>query len=481
MRVISSGEERRNRAWLAAMLLLGVLCPGLLHAQFQRLWEINASSMGQFHAGNFYMLTGSNNDRTITLSRLSSHGVLTPLWSYTEPTARFNSALLAVDPLVDRIFLRIAWESAGITIRADLWALSLEGNFHWVTHSTLSGYRQLIGDRRGGVVEKIEQISPFRDTLNWYGIDGNLEWTRTFTASSLVRMDPLNRLLVVQRLTDRNYRGLAVRYEWYTPRGNLVQAVEWRPSDPAIEVIDLEYPMFDEAGAVYQLLSLLHSDIGMFQVVLALSPEGQVRWVKTVPRHHYWIDWYYVPVNHTLLGLYQTAYGKFGLLRLSAQTGAMLDSRIIYEPARPEVDSVHTALDNRFLYVAFNEGHLETDCDYEGCWDYFVLDEAVLVRFTLDGERRAKTSFPAYIHNIELDEGNLWLFFQGATISCFKPLAVWADGDIDVNGCVDEGDLLRLLFAFGQSGMGLPEDVNLDGVVDDADLMRVLSSFGFGC
>lgn len=54
-------------------------------------------------------------------------------------------------------------------------------------------------------------------------------------------------------------------------------------------------------------------------------------------------------------------------------------------------------------------------------------------------------------------------------------------GDIDGNGCVDDSDLLAVLFAFGQTCSGCHEDVNGDGVVDDADLLIVLFLFGSGC
>ncbi len=54
-------------------------------------------------------------------------------------------------------------------------------------------------------------------------------------------------------------------------------------------------------------------------------------------------------------------------------------------------------------------------------------------------------------------------------------------GDVDGNGCVDDADLLAVLFTFGQSGSSMPEDVNGDGVVDDADLLMVLFNFGSGC
>jgi hypothetical protein len=52
-------------------------------------------------------------------------------------------------------------------------------------------------------------------------------------------------------------------------------------------------------------------------------------------------------------------------------------------------------------------------------------------------------------------------------------------GDVDGNGCVDDADLLQVLFAFGATGD--PADVNCDGIVDDADLLEVLFAFGSGC
>ncbi len=55
-------------------------------------------------------------------------------------------------------------------------------------------------------------------------------------------------------------------------------------------------------------------------------------------------------------------------------------------------------------------------------------------------------------------------------------------GDVNEDGCVDDADLLAVLFAFGTSGTNLGRvDVNRDGVVDDADLLTVLFNFGRGC
>ncbi len=53
-------------------------------------------------------------------------------------------------------------------------------------------------------------------------------------------------------------------------------------------------------------------------------------------------------------------------------------------------------------------------------------------------------------------------------------------GDVNGDDCIDDADLLAVLFAFGQVG-NLPEDLNLDGIVDDADLLIVLFNFGAGC
>jgi uncharacterized membrane protein len=56
------------------------------------------------------------------------------------------------------------------------------------------------------------------------------------------------------------------------------------------------------------------------------------------------------------------------------------------------------------------------------------------------------------------------------------------NGDVDANGCVDDADLLAVLFNFGNTGNALGrEDTNCDGIVDDADLLTVLFNFGSGC
>jgi len=52
--------------------------------------------------------------------------------------------------------------------------------------------------------------------------------------------------------------------------------------------------------------------------------------------------------------------------------------------------------------------------------------------------------------------------------------------DVDCSGCVDDSDLLSVLFKFGEQSY-TREDINGDFSVDDADLLEVLFNFGSGC
>jgi len=52
-------------------------------------------------------------------------------------------------------------------------------------------------------------------------------------------------------------------------------------------------------------------------------------------------------------------------------------------------------------------------------------------------------------------------------------------GDVNGDDCIDDADLLAVLFAFG--GDSPNADLNGDGIVDDADLLLVLFNFGAGC
>ncbi len=79
---------------------------------------------------------------------------------------------------------------------------------------------------------------------------------------------------------------------------------------------------------------------------------------------------------------------------------------------------------------------------------------------------RAPTSLWRIIRNVSLDTNVSGLVFN------------LVNGDINADNLIDDADLLRVLFAFGQSGSNLSEDLNGDSTVDDADLLIVLFNFG---
>ncbi|MCX7925959.1 MAG: hypothetical protein N2554_09135, partial [Fimbriimonadales bacterium] len=60
-----------------------------------------------------------------------------------------------------------------------------------------------------------------------------------------------------------------------------------------------------------------------------------------------------------------------------------------------------------------------------------------------------------------------------------QPCPAGPEGDVNGDGCVDDADLLIVLFNFGNAGG--QGDVNNDNIVDDADLLIVLFNFGQGC
>jgi hypothetical protein len=89
---------------------------------------------------------------------------------------------------------------------------------------------------------------------------------------------------------------------------------------------------------------------------------------------------------------------------------------------------------------------------------------------------------PNWADGVHLVLGGTEADLEGMTVRDWLDLARIGlpSGDASFDGCVDDADLIAVLFVFGQTG-DLPEDVNDDGVVDDADLLIVLFNFGSGC
>lgn len=75
-------------------------------------------------------------------------------------------------------------------------------------------------------------------------------------------------------------------------------------------------------------------------------------------------------------------------------------------------------------------------------------------------------------------QGWLARLTDGITVPNLIPVVFQSDapGDVNNDNIVNDGDLLAVLFAFGNPGG--PEDLNRDGAVNDADLLLVLFNFG---
>ncbi|MGQ9901452.1 MAG: hypothetical protein ACUVR1_04480 [Fimbriimonadales bacterium] len=86
---------------------------------------------------------------------------------------------------------------------------------------------------------------------------------------------------------------------------------------------------------------------------------------------------------------------------------------------------------------------------------------------------------PAYALNLTAQNAAFRRLLTNAVRWAALNACTPSSGDVDGNGCVDDADLLEVLFAFGATGGDA--DVNCDSVVDDADLLEVLFAFGSGC
>ncbi|GBC94064.1 hypothetical protein HRbin15_02571 [bacterium HR15] len=129
---------------------------------------------------------------------------------------------------------------------------------------------------------------------------------------------------------------------------------------------------------------------------------------------------------------------------------------------------------------------LGTDADGFALWRFEPDGRAQRLTFELPGRQEFWFYDPPRL--IPLNRG-LWLigssaFRRDPIHEQYEPfhsfVGVFAQrGDTNGDGCVDDIDLLTVLFSYGGN---TPEaDVNGDGIVNDADLLEVLSNFAAGC
>ena len=74
----------------------------------------------------------------------------------------------------------------------------------------------------------------------------------------------------------------------------------------------------------------------------------------------------------------------------------------------------------------------------------------------------------------------VWMPFSSGVFVAKHEIGCTPSGDVNLDGVVDDADLLIVLFNFGAQGE-LFADLNVDGTVDDSDLLAVLFNFGASC
>lgn len=83
------------------------------------------------------------------------------------------------------------------------------------------------------------------------------------------------------------------------------------------------------------------------------------------------------------------------------------------------------------------------------------------------------------INRVQVSPDGRLIVFTRSDGALRASLVPFPRGDANGDGCVDDADLLLVLFHFGSDNAAA--DLNADGVVDDADLLLTLFDFGAGC
>ena len=132
-------------------------------------------------------------------------------------------------------------------------------------------------------------------------------------------------------------------------------------------------------------------------------------------------------------------------------------------------------------YKSYVNGVLQNQVQVPGSWTIdgrYALRDTFLVFADNSNEVASGYINSMQLRNYAMTDAELAAL--GGPSATGIPIPV--EGDVNRDGCVDDSDLLAVLFNFGATDPCIAlEDLNRDGTVDDADLLLVLFNFGSGC
>lgn len=175
-----------------------------------------------------------------------------------------------------------------------------------------------------------------------------------------------------------------------------------------------------------------------------------------------------------LIAYYQPALEQLIGLEWVGDALMITDAQGLYRIQFPDEPLVFEA--TPYTVNGVPEGHTLGGLAYDATNDILYLASsdganATLWRLTLDHSAQSANATP--VESLTLKG---YPTGRQPTALGFVPARA---GDANDDGCVDDADLLQVLFQFGSSD--LASDLNRDGTVDDADLLLVLFQFGNGC
>ncbi len=173
-------------------------------------------------------------------------------------------------------------------------------------------------------------------------------------------------------------------------------------------------------------------------------------------------------------GNYLASAGKDGKVRLwRISDGELLQEFLGYDyPGYVSSASVSFTSDGQYIVSSMNN-HIFVNFHYFPTVRFWRISDGTLYRFY-----NQEIGFAVLSIQCSPTEP---LFAFGRADATLVLARIPLVGDINDDGCVDDVDLLAILFAFGNSGSDLPEDVNKDGIVNDGDLLIVIFNFGGEC